>query len=246
MVEHMSNRFVFVVPMFNASKTLERMLYSVIGQSYENWRLILIDDASDHNEYCDCVKILTRFNHRSQIKVIYNEEKKWEVANVLNGISFCEPDDIVCRLDADDYLSDLDTLRILDTVYRDTGADCIWTAHRWFDDKQVTNFNISRPLPDDADPYKHPWVTSHLKTFRKSLLDGISDQNFRGADGQYIKRAGDQAIYLPALYRAKKRVFLPMCMYSYRCDMSPATFQTDDAKFQAAEAEFIRQRGFVQ
>jgi len=183
--------------------------------------------------------------YSGQICEFWNDEKKWEVANVLRGISMCDETDIICRLDADDFLSDLDALRILNEVYNSTNADCVWTAHRWFDDNRITNQNISGPLPEGADPYKFPWVTSHLKTFRKSLITGVDDQNFRGQDGKFVRRAGDQAIYLPILKRAKKRVYFPMCFYSYRCDMSPATFQTDDAKFQKAEAEFIRDRGFI-
>ena len=41
------NKFVFVSPMYNASLTLSRMLHSIFGQSYENWKIILIDDVSD-------------------------------------------------------------------------------------------------------------------------------------------------------------------------------------------------------
>ena len=105
--------------------------------------------------------------------------------------------------------------------------------------------NISGPMQDGADPYKHPWVSSHLKTFRKSLITNVPDENFRGPDGDYIKRAGDQAIYLPVLHNSKKRGFFPRVMYYYRIDMKPETFQSDDAKFQKSEGEFLRERGYV-
>jgi glycosyltransferase involved in cell wall biosynthesis len=238
------NRFVFVAPMHNASETLERMLHSLFGQSYSDWRLILIDDVSDPEHVKTCNQIIGRFhahNYR-KIDVTWNKEKKWEVANVLAGISRCDDDEIVCRIDADDWLTDLDALMILDSVYQQSGADAIWTAHRWaFSDK-----NISGSLPEGADPYIHPWVSSHLKTFRKRLLNGVNDENYRGADGEYIKRTGDQAIYLPVLHRAKKRVFLPRVMYHYTIKDVPETYQTDDARFQRDEGLFLRQRGFVE
>jgi hypothetical protein len=138
-------------------------------------------------------------------------------------------------------LTDLDALAIINHAYEQTGCDLLWTAHRWgFSDK-----NISGPLPEGADPYRHPWVTSHMKTFRKCLLDDVDDVNYRGPDGEYIKRAGDQAIYLPALFRAKRRTFLPRVMYHYTIDDRPETYQTDDARFQKSEADFLRSRGFV-
>lgn len=249
----MTNRFFFVTPMFNAANSLQQMLHSVFGQSYGHWHIELIDDCSDVMQRADCRSIVSKFEGilraGQSINVTWNHHernKRWETDNVLYGISRAGDDDIVCRLDADDYLCDLDALRVIDQTYRsDSELDCLWTAHRWFDQTQVTSQNISGPLRSDADPYKHPWVSSHLKTFRKRLINDISDVNFRGEDGEYVRRAGDQALYLPILNNAKRRGYLPMVTYAYRCQMNPETFQTDDARFQRDEALFLRRRGFV-
>lgn len=246
------NRFVFVAPMWNASTTLDQCLASLIGQSYKNWKLILIDDVSDQQEVTKEADIIRKWrmmspvgmrddNSDAQIKVIWNAEKQWEVANVLKGIALCEDNDIICRIDADDWLTDLDALAMIDSAYQQSNCDLLWAAHRWgFSDK-----NISGPMPDNADPYKHPWVSSHLKTFRKRLLNEVKDENFRGEDGNYIRRAGDQAIYLPCLHKAKKRVFLPRVVYHYTIDDVPETYQTSDAMFQRDEALFLRSRGYI-
>lgn len=234
--------------MYNASAYVGQMLASIVAQSYSNWRVILIDDVSDQVEVVKQKEIIERWQKMAdpgqpdrRIQVIWNDEKKWEVANVLHGISMCEHDDIVCRIDADDWLTEIDGLKILNAMYNVTGADALWTAHRWgYSDK-----NISGPLPPDADPYKHPWVSSHLKTFRKKLINGVSDVNFRGEDGEYIKRAGDQAVYLPVLHNAKRRGYVPRVFYHYTINDVPETYQTPDARFQRDEAVFLRQRGYV-
>lgn len=242
-----NNKFVFIAPMYNASDTLPQMLHSLCGQSYDHWKLILIDDISsqEHREIsekiCNEFKFLLNQKYSNKIVNIWNLEKKWEVANVLHGLSMCDDDDIICRIDADDWLTETDALSIIDSVYRQTNCDILWTAHRWgFSDK-----NISGPMPQDTDPYKHPWVSSHLKTFRKKLLNDVKDENYRGEDGHYIRRAGDQAIYLPALYNSKKKVFLPRVMYHYTINDVPETYQTNDAIFQRDEAVFLRNRGYV-
>lgn len=241
------NRFVVVAPMFNASATLTRFLHSIVGQSYENWKIILIDDVSNPRERSIASTIIgdfKNFNHKAysdRIFTCWNSEKLWEVANVLKGLNECEDNDIVCRIDADDWLTDLDAFAMIDAAYQSSGCDLLWTAHRWgFTDK-----NISGPMSDGANVYQHPWVSSHLKTFRKSLLNDVPDVNYRGFDGEYVKRAGDQAIYLPALHNSKKRVFLPRVLYHYTIDDVPATYQTPDAHFQRDEAIFLRQRGYV-
>lgn len=250
-----TNRFFFVAPMYNAGRTLARMLHSVAGQSYRHWHVELIDDCSDADQQVYCMRDVIRpfqdlLQPGQSIDVTWNSDargKQWEVSNVLYGISKAKDEDIICRIDADDYLCDLDALRVIDHVYRSNpDLDCLWTAHRWVDQNTVSSMNISAPLPENVDPYKHPWVSSHLKTFRKSVFNGINDINFRDQNGQYIKRAGDQAIYLPCLYRARKRGYLPFVTYAYCCDMSPDTFQTNDAKFQKEEAEFLRTRGFIE
>ena len=243
------NRFVFVAPMYNASTYVGQMLASVVGQSYGNWKVILIDDVSDQHEVMKEKEIIESWRHlihdvpgvSSKIEVVWNDEKKWEVANVLHGISMCQHDDIVCRLDADDWLTELDALAMLDAAYNQLKVDALWTAHRWgFSDK-----NISGPLPPSADPYKHPWVSSHLKTFRKKLLDGVPYENFTNESGELVRRAGDQAVYLPALKNAKSWAYIPRVMYHYTINDVPATYQTDDARFQRDEAIFLRQRGYV-
>ncbi len=242
------NRFVVVCPMFNASGTLPTLLHSLCGQSYPNWRLILIDDVSNEDEYELERQTVTQFQcmlggrYSKQIEVHSNNVKQWEVANVLKGISMCEPDDIICRIDADDWVTELDGLMILNAAYNQFECDCLWTMHRWgFSDK-----NISGPMVPLADPYKHPWVSSHLKTFRKHLLNGVPYENFTNMNGDLVQRAGDQSLYLPVLYNAKKRVFLPRVFYHYSInEQGGKVYQTDDAKFQKAEADFLRRRGYV-
>lgn len=239
------NRFVFVAPMYNASAYVGRMLHSICGQSYENWKVVLIDDVSSNEERQAEAEIITQFQRmkgcEGKIELLWNNDKLWEVANVLQGIDRCEEDDIVCRIDADDWLTDLDALMMIDAKYRTTGCDVLWTAHRW----SYSDRNISAAMPPNADPYKYPWVSSHLKTFRKRLITNVPDENFRGPDGNYIRRAGDQCLYLPVLHKSQHKEYLPRCTYHYTINDVPATYQTDDAKFQKSEADFIRQRGYV-
>ncbi len=235
------NRFVFVIPAYNAKGTVAQTILSLFAQSYPLWHAIFLDDMSTDGT-AEIIENLARaLEIESKITVVRNTEKKWEVENVLNGISMCNEEDIVCRLDADDWLCDLDALAIINERYNSLPIDVLWTAHRW----SFTNINISNYLPAGSDPYVHPWVSSHFKTFRKSVITGIPDENFRGSDGKYFKRIGDQAIYLPVLKRSKGWHFEPIVAYHYTIDLRPENFHTDDSHFQKAEAEYLRQRGFI-
>ena len=235
------SRFVFVIPAFNAEKTIGQTLISVIAQTHQDWKIIIRDDLSTDQTVNVAKSIRDGFSLGDRIEIQSNQEKKWEVQNVLEMINQCQDDDIICRLDADDWLTDLDILTILNHRYDFENVDAAWTAHRW----AFSSYNISAPLPENADVYQHQWVSSHFKTFRKRLINDINDKNFRGEDGNYFRRIGDQAIYLPVLHVSKKRHFEPVVSYHYTIDMKSETFQNDDAKFQKSESEFLRRRGFI-
>lgn len=239
-------RFAFAIPTRNATSTAKRALASLAFQSYPHWRAIVVDDCSTDGTAAFVEGQAELLGVADKVSVIRQNQRMWEVSNVLTAMDRIEDDEIVCRFDLDDYLCDLNALEIVAKAYDNVpDLDALWTAHRWFDDDGVTNKNISGPLPADVDPYVYPWVSSHLKTWRRSVSKAVPDANYRGLDGEYIKRAGDQAIYLPVLKLARKRLYCPVPTYAYRCDMKPETFQTDDARFQKDEAEFLRKRGFI-
>jgi glycosyltransferase involved in cell wall biosynthesis len=239
-------KFAFAIPTRNSTKTLTKTLVSLAGQSYDNWRAVIVDDCSTDETVLQIQHNAKDLSIANKLTIIRNETRSWEIVNTLKALEQIQPDEIVCRLDLDDYLCDLNVLEIIARRYaKDPELDALWTAHRWFDSNGITTMNISGPMPQGADPYKHPWVSSHLKTFRRSLLTGVSDANYRAKDGEYFKRIGDQTFMLPALAKARKHEFLPIAAYAYFCPMDPGNFQTDDAKFQKEEADYLRARGFV-
>ncbi len=232
------------MPTFNAVDTVQYSINSVMMQNYPNTKIVVIDDMSTDGTPDAVQELIEGYGvGEEKIKLIVNTEKKWEVANVLEGMNYADESDIICRLDGDDWLCDIDALAILNYRYETEGFDAIWTAHRW----SFTHANMSTELPRDANPYEHPWVSSHLKTFRKKLLSGVSDKNFRNNQGEYYKRIGDQVIYLPALYQAAGNWhFEPIVAYHYSIELNQDTFHTEDAKFQKSESEELRARGFIE
>lgn len=256
----MQNKFVIIAPFYNQGKNIEQFLASIYYQTYSDWKIILLDDLSDDNsyykllEFCKNNKInLCEIDGEDQIlqspksdsafKIFYvkNKNKLWEVENILNALKICHNNDIILRIDPDDFLFNLMSLEILNNAYNGHGAEAIWTSHVW----KGSYRNISGPMPSNADVYKHPWVSSHLKSFRKYLINDVKDENFRRWDGKYFTRIGDQAIYLPVLHNTNKKGFLDIPMYWYNIEDKPETYQTDDAKLQKQECDFLRARGYI-
>lgn len=237
------NSFVFIIPMRNAHNTIEHTIKSLFAQTYESWRAIIIDDNSDDSSILISEAIINKYNNfynTNKLQLIKNTNRLWEVENVFNALNMCDKSEIVCRLDADDWLTDNDGLTIINNVYDSTQCDVLWTMHRW----NYTNQNISANLPDNVDPYKYAWVSSHLKTWRADLSFKVNPQNYF-INNEFVKRAGDQAIYLPVLKLATRKIFLPLTLYHYSINITQDTFTSADAKFQKFEADYIRNRGFI-
>ena len=244
-----NNHFSIIIPVRNAEEYIARCMYSVWAQTHTNWSMIIIDDNSSDDTVSEINRFLKKFeNAKEKTKVIQNDSQYYALANILTGISMSNHDDIICHLDGDDWLSDMDALTLISEQYdhphKEVGA--VWTNQRW----GFTISGNSGPLPENVDVYAHDWVTSHLKTFRKHLIDDINMENFYDETGNYFQRIADQAFYLPVLEISRRknmlRTYLPICAYHYNVDHSELNFESHDSKHQHAEAVFLRNRGFLE
>ena len=105
--------------------------------------------------------------------------------------------------------------------------------------------NISRELPDKIDPYGWPWSSSHLKTFKSSLLKLVSDENFTDLDGKWFIRGYDQALMLPLLYVSKNRKFISDVCYVYNINSVSVEDRTWVERDQMFTINLVRARGFI-
>ena len=246
----MNNNFVFVIPYFNAAEDISKTIHSMMSQSYDNWRAVLIDDMSTDNgpelvrRICESSLV-----HKDKFTLVSNKEKHGEVRNTLAAIENIDDNDVVCRLDGGDWLIENDLLWVLNQVYKDQDCAVAWTAQWW----GYTSQNISGPLSlqDGQTVYQHPWVSSHLKTFRCGQLKKVPKANFFAQDGSYIMIACDQAIFLPMMHlsvkEGKKLNFLPIAAYHYNIDLGNKNlFTSQRAVNQKMSAEMIRARGFIE
>lgn len=240
-------RFKIITPAYNCEKEIEATLYSVAGQTYKNWQMILIDDVSS-DQTGDVVRSFADRNNLSEkIKVKRRETKFGEVRNTIEEIDFLDEDDVVVRLDAGDWLTDLGCLEYLNALYQKYDPAVLWTAHRW----AFTDHNISGEIDANINVYEQPWKSSHLKTFRVKDAREINQQNFKDPEGDYIMIGCDQAVFLPIMERARRRgrpiMYFPRVMYHYSIDLqNPDLFTCDRSLKQKYSAEWIRERGYIE
>jgi glycosyltransferase involved in cell wall biosynthesis len=87
-----------LVPVYNGQKTISKCIESVLSQTYSNWELILMDDASDDDSVGEIEKC---FDPR--ITLIRNAENLG-IAKSRNKLTGLANGNLIAWLDADDYM----------------------------------------------------------------------------------------------------------------------------------------------
>jgi len=234
-------RIIFVVPVFNAASNLDCLHKSITSQKDDRWSCVLIDDMSSDNT-SEKLKSISLYDDR--FNVIINAEKKYALRNIVEvSREYQDEDDVIIAVvDGDDSLCNDDTVSLLIKTYENK-AEVTWTAHRW----DINGMNISREMPLNVNPYFWPWCSSHLRTFKSSLLSNIHDDNFKDPFGKWFKRGYDQALMLPLLYLTEKRVYIDTVCYQYNIDSAsiPADEREWSEMEQISTINLVRSRGFI-
>ena len=89
-----------VIPVYNASKYLDRCIDSVLKQSYDNFELLLIDDCSKDDSYFICKKYAEQ---DKRVKVYQNSHNSGVSATRNSGIQKATGE-YICFIDSDDYI----------------------------------------------------------------------------------------------------------------------------------------------
>ena len=118
--------------------------------------------------------------------------------------------DVVAVLDADDSLLDVTALAQLAHAYRQ-GNDVVWTNYL----TDHGRFGGNGPLDRNKSPRAQRWLTSHLFSFRASLLETVPEDYFQYPDGQWLDAACDLAIAYPILDQTRRYHYIPVHAYRY-------------------------------
>jgi glycosyltransferase involved in cell wall biosynthesis len=210
-----NNRFIILVTQHNTVNYITKCLDSIITQDYDNYRVIVMDDASTDGTW-EIIKNYP-FNALHNIK-----KREYPVENFISGIELyaTKPEDIIVFLSGDDWLACDDALSYLNKVYQDD----IWFTYGQFIPASGNYGPYCKPIPDTRTYRRSSqWVTSHPLTCKKWLWDKIKDSDLRYSDGNYPNHSFDRAFVHPLVEMAgaKHIKFIEKILYIYN-DQNPA------------------------
>lgn len=108
-----------IIPAYNAEKTIERLLKTILKQTYKNYEIIIINDGSTDNTE----KILEKYKTNENIKII---SKPNEGVGKARKIGFQEATgDLLFFCDSDDFLPKKNVLEKIDNKFNKNNIDIL-------------------------------------------------------------------------------------------------------------------------
>tara|TARA_R100000278_G_scaffold123124_1_gene111406 strand:- start:3431 stop:4183 length:753 start_codon:yes stop_codon:yes gene_type:complete len=239
----MNNKFVVVMPFYNASKWVDKSIKSVMLQDYNNFTCVVADDASTDNSYEICNKLVgndDRFTIVKNAKNLGPLGNAYEAATIHNND--LDKNTIIVILDGDDFFYSKKTLSILNDHYNKFDCWMTYGSYINLSNKQVGKF--SSPVPPEVienNLYRdYKWCTSHLRSYKMGLLQKINKDDIIIDDGSYFKAAGDLGLMYPLLEMSREKAhFVKDILYIWN-DLNELNEHKDKRDLQLKYERHIR------
>lgn len=208
----LDNKFVIVIPTYNAESLIEKCLMSILSQNFDDLGVIIRDDIST-DRTSEVVKNLLGVNEdkfKTQYMgkdVIYyrNDEKLYPLGNTYESAvkMVKNPNAVIGVVDGDDMLANRNAVKLVNDSYcEDENRWLVWSQH--------VNSNgtpgQSRSLPPDSVIYgsRNYWSVTHFRTSKVGLFHKLKEEDLIDPfhKDSYYRFSGDAAFLFP---------FIEMC-----------------------------------
>lgn len=216
-----------IVPSYNNAEWAEYNIASILNQTYQNYEVIYIDDASTD----DTVKLVTKYiNGDPRFRIHRNDVNRGAMYNYFEtGIEDLEDDTIVIHLDGDDWLIDIFVLEKLNDWYNKHDSWMTYGkmyVYRGELDVQESNPQ-NTPHPDYVHEHKlyrkDTWRASHMRTYRGFLLKAINKEDLIDkVTGEYYWEASDLSFQYPCMEMCPKEKIGVVDFPTYIYNAAPA------------------------
>lgn len=183
----------FLIRGRNCALYLKECLDSVKAQTHTDWRAHVVLDAPT-----DISWQVAMGEQDLGINLHLNRKRCGLAYNMYWGFKLtgAKPEDVVCVLDADDYLH-YDALRVVHHQYK-KHPNTLITHGSYIKTSKGRTTKVSKPYPVDCDPRTHKWRGSHLKTVKYKVFECIPKDYFKHK-GKWLDAASDLALMIPAM-----------------------------------------------
>lgn len=234
--------FVVVIPSYNNAKYCEQNLLSVLGQEYGHFRVIYVDDASTDGTGDKVQAFIEHSSLKDRVTLIRRDRNVGSLQNLYEIIQTCDDQEVVVRVDGNDFLAHPFVLKRLNQVYAD---ESVWMTYGNYLDypSYQQNSKLCATFPAQALQARrfrqHRWISTHPHTFYAGLFKKIAAQHLM-KEGKFLPMAGDIAILIPMLEMSGKHThYIDEVLYLYN-RINPLNDHKKDLNLQSACEAYVR------
>ncbi|MEY2491339.1 MAG: hypothetical protein QOH24_290 [Verrucomicrobiota bacterium] len=191
-----------LTPTFNpVERFLSGAIESVIGQIYENWELIVVDDGSDQGP-----ATLPHFAQQDSRIHVFNERQHAGISAALNSALSHARGEWIALLDHDDLLEPDALFRVVESLQTEPAADVIYS-----DEDKIVDERFASPMfkPDWAPEFFTSYdYLGHLVVMRRALASAGFRSAFDGAQ--------DYDLLLRVSEKTQRIRRIPRVLYHWR------------------------------
>ena len=220
-----------IIPMYNAQDYIGECLDSILGQTFQDFEVIAVDDCSTDLSVAIVEEYAPKFGGR--LRLARTKENSGGGGYVPRNIGLnLSCGEYIFFVDSDDFIVET-ALEILHAAATQTQADVVYTSKFYFYLSDNKKFNMcsdsesthqeDKPILTTDDPNKNlerlllnegilhmPWP----KVIRRDFLTG------NRIDFPKIISSGDFIWTIQVMYYTKRFLRLPIALYFYRDDVS--------------------------
>lgn len=159
------------IPFFNAEKFLEEAIDSVIWQTYQNWKLLLIDDGSTDRS----LEIAKAYAAKDERIHVFSDGANKNLGYRLNQIPHLVTTEYLARMDADDIMHPQRIEQQIQTLQNHPSIDVLGTNAYTIDEKGAV-VGIRYATTGDqklvqVEAFIHPTIVAKTSWFRMHPYD---------------------------------------------------------------------------
>lgn len=223
----MSRRYVVVTCVRNTVDKLLVCLDSLARQDYDNYTVVVVDDASEDGS----TAVAFKWCELMGWSLIRRTERQGAVRNQWDAIhqTCTSPDDVIVWVDGDDRLARTDTFQILNRYY-DDGA--LLTYGSYVPDPPDAGCAPARPYPPKvirrrsfrSCPQRHSY--NHVRTCSYGIFSQLTEADCQDDQGNWFINTPDAVFMFPCLELAAPHIaFVPETLLYYSSDLATAEWR---------------------
>lgn len=192
-----------VMPTYNGGKYIAKAIESVLNQTYQDFELVIVNDASTDNT----LEIIEKYAESDyRIKIITNKENEKLPKSLNTGFKLCQGEYFTWTSDDNLYLPQA-LEKMIAVLESDRDIDFVYTREKFInEDGKIIG---ERAIPKDLDDLYSRNIISACFMYKKEVhinLEGYDEEKFLVEDYDFFLRA----------YMKYKFKYISESLYLYR------------------------------